>query len=158
MKGLLTTGQQAILFLSTSDALGPSELNAKEKKTEMKYEWIIFGIVVMGTITGTLILTPSLVKAQSIPTGTYETDSKLQVRNMSAFYCDYCLPFKSGFDMLGIIRNTGNTFMIKLVYLPNYLMTEGDLLHWKIYPVQHRLTPMIRYLLEYLCLMLTKLH
>ena len=63
----------------------------------------------MGAITGTLILTPSLVKAQSIPTGTYETDSKLQVSNMSAVYCDYCRPFKIGFDMLGIIRNTGNT-------------------------------------------------
>jgi hypothetical protein len=74
----------------------------------MKYQWIIFGIVVMGAITGTLILTP-LVKAQSIPTGTYETDSKLQVSNMSAVYCDYCRPFKTGFDMLGIIRNTGNT-------------------------------------------------
>ena len=45
----------------------------------MKYQWVIFGIVVMGAITGTLILTPSLVKAQSISTGTYETDSKLQV-------------------------------------------------------------------------------
>ena len=75
----------------------------------MKYEWIIFGIVVMGAITGTLILTSSLVKAQSIPKGTYETDSKLQVSNMSAVYCDYCRPFKIGFDMLGIIRNTGNT-------------------------------------------------
>jgi hypothetical protein len=75
----------------------------------MNYQWVIFGIVVMGTITGTLILTPSLVKAQSIPTGTYETDSKLQVSNMSAVYCDYCRPFKTGFDMLGIIRNTGNT-------------------------------------------------
>ena len=74
----------------------------------MKYQWVIFGIVVMGAITGTLILTPSLVKAQSIPTGTYETDSKLQVSNMSAVYCDYCRPFKTGFDMLGIIRNTGN--------------------------------------------------
>jgi hypothetical protein len=74
----------------------------------MKYQWVIFGIVVMGTITGTLILTPSLVKAQSIPTGTYETDSKLQVSNMSAVYCDYCRPFKTGYDMLGIIRNTGN--------------------------------------------------
>ena len=63
----------------------------------------------MGAITGTLILTPSLVKAQSIPTGTYETDSKLQVNNMSAVYCNYCRPFKTGFDMLGIIRNTGNT-------------------------------------------------
>jgi hypothetical protein len=82
---------------------------AKEKKTEMKYEWIIFGIVVMGAITGTLILTPSFVKAQSIPTGTYETDSKLQVSNMSAVFCDYCRPFKTGFDMLGIIRNIGNT-------------------------------------------------
>jgi hypothetical protein len=75
----------------------------------MNYQWVIFGIVVMGAITGTLILTPSLVKAQSIPTGTYETDSKLQVSNMSAVYCDYCRPFKTGFDMLGIIRNTGNT-------------------------------------------------
>jgi hypothetical protein len=75
----------------------------------MKYQWVIFGIVVMGAITGTLILTPSLVKAQSIPTGTYETDSKLQVSNMSAVYCDYCRPFKTGYDMLGIIRNTGNT-------------------------------------------------
>jgi hypothetical protein len=75
----------------------------------MKYQWVIFGIVVMGAITGTLILTPSLVKAQSIPTGTYETDSKLQVSNMSAVYCDYCRPFKTGFDMLGIIRNIGNT-------------------------------------------------
>ena len=75
----------------------------------MKYQWVIFGIVVMGAITGTLILTPSLVKAQTIPTGTYETDSKLQVSNMSAVYCDYCRPFKTGFDMLGIIRNTGNT-------------------------------------------------
>ena len=75
----------------------------------MKYQWVIFGIVVMGAITGALILTPSLVKAQSIPTGTYETDSKLQVTNMSAVYCDYCRPFKTGFDMLGIIRNTGNT-------------------------------------------------
>ena len=28
---------------------------------------------------------------------------------MSAVYCDYCRPFKTGFDMLGIIRNTGNT-------------------------------------------------
>jgi hypothetical protein len=74
----------------------------------MKYQWVIFGIVVMGAITGTLILTPSLVKAQSILTGTYETDSKLQVSNMSAVYCDYCRPFKTGFDMLGIIRNTGN--------------------------------------------------
>ena len=75
----------------------------------MKYQWLIFGIVVMGAITGTPFLTPSLVKAQSIPTGTYETDSKLQVSNMSAVYCDYCRPFKTGFDMLGIIRNTGNT-------------------------------------------------
>ena len=75
----------------------------------MKYQWVIFGIVVMGAITGTLILTPSLVKAQTIPAGTYETDSKLQVSNMSAVYCDYCRPFKTGFDMLGIIRNTGNT-------------------------------------------------
>jgi hypothetical protein len=75
----------------------------------MKYRWVIFGIVAMGAITGTLILTPSLVKAQTIPTGTYETDSKLQVSNMSAVYCDYCRPFKTGFDMLGIIRNTGNT-------------------------------------------------
>ena len=75
----------------------------------MKYQWVIFGIVVMGAITGTLILTPSLVKAQTIPTGTYETDSKLQVSNMSAVYCDYCRPFKTGFDMLGIIKNTGNT-------------------------------------------------
>jgi hypothetical protein len=75
----------------------------------MKCQWVIFGIVVMGAITGTLILTPSLVKAQSIPTGAYETDSKLQVSNMSAVYCDYCRPFKTGFDMLGIIRNTGNT-------------------------------------------------
>jgi hypothetical protein len=73
----------------------------------MKYQWIIFGIVVMGAIAGTLNLTPSLVKAQS--TGTYETDSKLQINNMSAVYCDYCRPFKTGFDMLGIIRNTGNT-------------------------------------------------
>jgi hypothetical protein len=75
----------------------------------MKCQWVIFGIVVMGAITGTLILTPSLAKAQTIPTGTYETDSKLQVSNMSAVYCDYCRPFKTGFDMLGIIRNTGNT-------------------------------------------------
>ena len=74
----------------------------------MKYEWIIFWMMVMGAITGTLILTPPLVKAQPIPTGIYETDSKLQVNNMSAVYCDYCRPFKTGFDMLGIIRNTGN--------------------------------------------------
>ena len=71
---------------------------------------VIFGIVVMGAITGTLILTPSLVKAQSIPIGTYETDSIFKVSNMnSAANCDYSRPFKTGFDMLGIIRNTGNT-------------------------------------------------
>ena len=84
-------------------------ITRKVREENRKEISVIFGIVVMGAITGTLILTPSLVKAQSIPIGTYETDSKLQVSNMSAAYCDYCRPFKTGFDMLGIIRNTGNT-------------------------------------------------
>ena len=37
---------------------------------------------------------------------------------MSAVYCDYCRPFKTGFDMLGIIRNTDVIqFMIMLAQL-----------------------------------------
>ena len=66
---------------------------------------------------------------------------------MSAVYCDYCRPFKTGFDMLGIIRNTGRLIALENISTSTPINPD-DKIPFRIFVPQVNKTSLDHYIIE----------